>query len=116
MTWVDAAEASLPVDSVVAVEAGGTLVALARSGDGWHAVEAWCTHAECPLTDGWVEGAALRCPCHGSTYTDAGVRVFGPAPRSMDTMALSISGGKITVDTGSITPGGPNNPERAVRA
>jgi cytochrome b6-f complex iron-sulfur subunit len=57
----------------------------------------------------------FRCPCHGSTYTDAGVRVFGPAPRSMDTMALSISGGKITVDTGNITPGGPNNAERAVR-
>ena len=68
MTWVDAAEASLPVDSVVAVEASGTLVALARAGAGWHAVEAWCTHAECPLTDGWVEGSALRCPCHGSLF------------------------------------------------
>ena len=25
------------------------------------------------------------CPCHGSTYSDGGVRVFGPAPRSLDT-------------------------------
>jgi hypothetical protein len=31
-------------------------------------------------------------------------------------MALSISGGRITVDTGNITPGAPNNAERAVRA
>ncbi len=57
----------------------------------------------------------FRCPCHGSTYTDAGVRVFGPAPRSMDTMALSISNGRITVDTGNITKGAPDNADRAVR-
>lgn len=57
----------------------------------------------------------FKCPCHGSTYTDAGVRVFGPAPRSMDTMALTVSGGKIAVDTGKRTNGGPDNPDRAVR-
>lgn len=57
----------------------------------------------------------FRCPCHGSTYTDAGVRVFGPAPRSLDTMALTVDGGRISVDTGSITNGGPDNPDRAVR-
>ena len=58
-----------------------------------------------------------RCPCHGSTYTKAGVRVFGPAPRSMDTMAITVDGsGNITVDTGKITKGGPDNPTRAVTA
>jgi cytochrome b6-f complex iron-sulfur subunit len=58
-----------------------------------------------------------RCPCHGSTYTKAGVRVFGPAPRSMDTMKITIDGaGNITVQTGSITPGGTDNPHRAVKA
>jgi len=49
----------------------------------------------------------FRCPCHGSTYSHAGVRVFGPAPRSMDTMALSVNGdGSLSVDTGKITLGG----------
>ncbi len=57
----------------------------------------------------------FRCPCHGSTYTDAGVRVFGPAPRSMDTMALTVEGGRISVDTGKITKGAPDNPDRAIR-
>lgn len=58
-----------------------------------------------------------RCPCHGSTYTKAGIRVFGPAPRSMDTMAITVdASGNITVDTGQITPGGPDNPTRAVQA
>ena len=57
----------------------------------------------------------FRCPCHGSTYTDAGIRVFGPAPRSLDTMKLEVgSDGRISVDTGSTTNGGPDNPDRAV--
>jgi cytochrome b6-f complex iron-sulfur subunit len=54
------------------------------------------------------------CPCHGSTYSDAGVRVFGPAPRSLDTFDLSIVGGKMTVNTGKIKLGDPTNPSRAI--
>jgi len=49
----------------------------------------------------------FRCPCHGSTYSRAGVRVFGPAPRSMDTMAITVNAdGSLTVNTGKITLGG----------
>ena len=54
------------------------------------------------------------CPCHGSTYSDAGVRVFGPAPRSMDTMEVTIDGGNITVNTGAITPGSTENGSRGI--
>ena len=63
-----------------------------------------------PGITGW-----FRCPCHGSTYTKAGVRVYGPAPRSMDTMAITVDGaGNVTVNTGKRTPGGANNPQRAI--
>ncbi len=54
------------------------------------------------------------CPCHGSTYSDAGVRVFGPAPRSLDTFAMTIKDGKITVNTGKIVTGTTENPSRAI--
>lgn len=54
------------------------------------------------------------CPCHGSTYSDAGVRVFGPAPRSMDTFALTINNGNMTVDTGAITQGTLDNASRGI--
>ncbi len=60
--------------------------------------------------EGW-----FRCPCHGSTYTRAGVRVFGPAPRSLDTMAVTVENGRVIVDTGNITNGAPDNPDRVVR-
>ncbi len=59
----------------------------------------------------------FRCPCHGSTYTDAGVRVYGPAPRSMDVMTLTVENGRISVNTspGAITSGTPSNADLAIR-
>jgi cytochrome b6-f complex iron-sulfur subunit len=48
----------------------------------------------------------FRCPCHGSTYTKAGYRVFGPAPHSMWTFPVKVgSGGSLSVNTGKISNG-----------
>ncbi|MCH7484652.1 MAG: Rieske 2Fe-2S domain-containing protein [Chloroflexi bacterium] len=66
-------------------------------------------------TTGAPKKGWFRCPCHGSTYTDAGVLVFGPAPRSLDTMSMTIQNGRIIVDTGDTTRGGPDNAERVTR-
>jgi cytochrome b6-f complex iron-sulfur subunit len=56
----------------------------------------------------------FRCPCHGSTYSDAGRRVFGPAPRSMDAFALQIAAdGTMTVDLGVVFTSVPGNAEQA---
>jgi cytochrome b6-f complex iron-sulfur subunit len=82
----------------------------------WHK----CPHLGCTVPwraefDYEGDSGWYRCPCHGSTYTKSGIRVFGPAARSMDTMLVEIdAAGNITVQTGSITPGGPDNPTRAV--
>jgi cytochrome b6-f complex iron-sulfur subunit len=65
-----------------------------------------------PDKQGW-----FRCPCHGSTYDDAGQRVFGPAPRSMDRMQITIdpASGRISVNTGSITKGTTDNAKFTVK-
>jgi cytochrome b6-f complex iron-sulfur subunit len=77
----------------------------------WRPTFVWPDPSTGALKSGW-----FRCPCHGSTYTDAGVRVFGPAPRSMDTMKLTVGGdGSLSVDTGARTNGSTSNPDRAVR-
>ena len=78
-----------------------------------------CPHLGCTVP--WIQSfnyegdkGWFRCPCHGSTYTKSGIRVFGPAPRSMDTMLIEIdAAGNIIVQTGTITPGNANNPTRA---
>lgn len=60
----------------------------------------------------------FRCPCHGSTYTkEGGIRVFGPAPRSMDRFPIEIQdNGNIVVQTGvaKAEKGSPDNPAHSV--
>lgn len=100
----------------------------AQGGPGFLALWWRCPHLGCtvpwlpnfnfvdPATGAEARGW-FRCPCHGSTYNHAGVRVFGPAPRSMDRMALTIdpATGRITVNTGDIANGTPDNHRFAVR-
>ena len=98
-----------------------------QGGPGLLAIWWKCTHLGCTVpwkptfvwpdpTTGAPKQGWFRCPCHGSTYTDAGVRVYGPAPRPLDTMDLVVNNdGSVTVDTGKVTKGGPDNPQRAVR-
>ena len=88
-------------------------------GDGLLALWHKCPHLGCTVP--WRSGFTwdndqgwYRCPCHGSTYTKSGIRVFGPAPRSMTTMRVEVdAAGNITVQTGDRLDGGPDNPQRA---
>jgi nitrite reductase/ring-hydroxylating ferredoxin subunit len=99
MTWVDVADASLPDENVLAVDAGAASIALAKVDGSWHAVETWCTHAECLLADGWVEGAAIRCPCHGSLFDLAtGEVVEGPADEPVRVFATRVAGGRVEIE------------------
>jgi nitrite reductase/ring-hydroxylating ferredoxin subunit len=84
---------------VVGAAVGDTLVAVARVNGAWHAVEAWCTHAECPLTDGWVEAHAIRCPCHGSLFDLAsGAVLEGPAEEPVRTLPARVAGSRVEID------------------
>jgi len=65
-----------------------------------------CPHLGCRVppcyTSQWFE-----CPCHGSQYNQAGEKKGGPAPRGMDRFVTEVSGGVLTVDTGSVIQGPP---------
>ena len=72
----------------------------------------WRSDFEFGGVTGW-----FRCPCHGSTYTKGGVRVFGPAPRSLDTFAITkVDASGLSVNTGKITLGNTSDPQRTVDA
>ena len=91
-------------------------------GEGLLALWRKCPHLGCSVPwnrsfvlPGFEAQGGFRCPCHGSTYTKAGVRVHGPAERSMDTMRVEVSEtGEITVHTDEITSGALDNPGRAL--
>jgi cytochrome b6-f complex iron-sulfur subunit len=99
-----------------------------QGGPGFLALWHKCPHLGCtvPWRDdfsfidpntGQNRAGWFRCPCHGSTYTDAGVRVYGPAPRSMDHFDLTIdpASKRISVNTGKVTKGTPDNAKYAVK-
>ncbi|MHB0977216.1 MAG: QcrA and Rieske domain-containing protein [Candidatus Aquicultorales bacterium] len=70
----------------VVKKAGGELTAL----------NAACPHVRCKL--GWnAETKKFECPCHGSTFTIDGKRLFGPAPRDMYAMRLKVDKGNVVV-------------------
>jgi cytochrome b6-f complex iron-sulfur subunit len=78
---------------------------LKKPGEGLLALSTVCPHqgrAECPVRwspdrtwnspFGGTEVGVFECPCHGSIYTKAGVRMFGPTPRSLDTLRIEAAG------------------------
>ncbi len=50
------------------VEVEGTAVCVGRTEDGWVAFQDTCTHEECSLSDGELEGNVVVCPCHASEF------------------------------------------------
>lgn len=65
-----------------------------------------CVHLGCRVpacyTSQWFE-----CPCHGSQYNRVGEKKGGPAPRGLDRFSMTVTGGNLSVDTGSIIQGPP---------
>jgi Rieske Fe-S protein len=87
--------------------------------EGFVALADYCTHLGCIMPwsgDFKFEGRAgwFRCGCHGATFTRAGARVFGPAPRGMDYYHLAIDeDGNLYVDRTEITRAVGNQPAKA---
>jgi len=50
------------------VEANGRAVCVGRTAAGWVAFDDTCTHEECSLADGELDGGVIVCPCHGSEF------------------------------------------------
>jgi cytochrome P450/nitrite reductase/ring-hydroxylating ferredoxin subunit len=69
LAWhgVGAAEEA-PVGFLRRVEVGGASVCLGRTADGWVAFQDACTHEECSLSEGELEGGVIVCPCHASEF------------------------------------------------
>lgn len=79
-------------------------VFVVRTGDGFFAVSAVCTHLGC-ITEWKPDDDMIECPCHGSKYTRDGTKVAGPAPRSLPHFNIQLgSDGQLVVDKLSTIP------------
>jgi 3-phenylpropionate/trans-cinnamate dioxygenase ferredoxin component len=96
VSWVDMCAADLEDGELRDVVSGDLHLGVTRAGHAWHAFEVWCTHAECPLTDGWLEGAAVRCACHGALFDlGSGLPLEGPAEDPIRTFDTREAAGRV---------------------
>src|SRR5262245_36785083 len=60
---------SVAKDGMLLGHVGDDDVVLARAGDEWFAVGAYCTHYHGALADGLVVGDTVRCPLHHACFS-----------------------------------------------
>jgi 3-phenylpropionate/trans-cinnamate dioxygenase ferredoxin component len=102
MTAFDLGPADLADGRLRRTSAGELELGVARVGERWFVFETWCTHAECPLTDGWLEGAAVRCACHASLFDlTTGAPLEGPATEPIRTFPVRLRDGRVLADVGA---------------
>ena len=69
-------------------------VYIAALPSGLVALDFHCTHLQCPIQ--WA-GSSFACPCHGSTFSESGSVLGGPAPRPLHRHRLVVSGGRVQI-------------------
>ena len=72
--------AAVPEGEVTAFGVGQREVADANVEGDLHAFDDTCTHQQCSLAEGELEGTTIECPCHGSQFdVVTGEAIGGPA-------------------------------------
>lgn len=73
-------------------------VYVVRTGEGFFAVSAVCTHLGC-VTQWKPESDQIACPCHGSKFKPDGTKIEGPAPRPLPHFQITLTlDGELQVD------------------
>lgn len=89
-----------PINSVTHISNGRFYMVRLPDG-GFLAVYHRCTHLGCTVP--WDQTVQkFVCPCHNSQFDMGGVVENPPAPRALDLFPVSIEGGLLKVDTGTV--------------
>ena len=79
-------------------QVGGEDVAVANVEGELHAFSDVCTHLQCSLSDGDLEGTTVICPCHGSEFdVTSGDVLNGPATEPVQKFEVSIQDGQLRI-------------------
>jgi 3-phenylpropionate/trans-cinnamate dioxygenase ferredoxin component len=98
MSWIDAGPANLGDGETRSLAVGRRMVAIARSGDEYFAIEDVCTHDGAELTGGEIEGDQIICPRHGARFClRTGEALTPPAYEPVHVFATRIDDGRLWI-------------------
>ena len=98
MNWIDAGPLDLGDGETRSLAVGRRMVAIARSGDDYFAIEDVCTHDGAELTGGEIEGAEIICPRHGARFClRTGEALTPPAYEPVRVFATRIDDGRLWI-------------------
>jgi 3-phenylpropionate/trans-cinnamate dioxygenase ferredoxin component len=98
MSWIDAGPANLGDGETRSLALGRRMVAIARSGEEYFAIEDVCTHDGAELTGGQIEGAQIICPRHGARFClRTGEALTPPAYEPVRVFATRIDDGRLWI-------------------
>jgi 3-phenylpropionate/trans-cinnamate dioxygenase ferredoxin subunit len=84
---------------LTAFEVGGVKIAVANVGGTMYAFGNTCTHRQCPLAKGELEGTTVTCPCHGSQFdVTTGAVLTGPAEDPVESYPIRIGDDAIQIE------------------
>lgn len=86
----------IPVGNMNVVKAGDREILLVHLDAGIYALDNFCIHGGCRISNGKLVGETLRCLCHGSIFNVKNGEVLdGPAPSPQHTYSVFIKNGEI---------------------
>ena len=91
------AEADFPAEGKATAILNGWYVLIAKTEDGYHAINDRCTHAASQLSGGRIRRGAIMCPLHGARFELATGKCFGGTYRDVRIFPLRITAGMIEV-------------------
>jgi 3-phenylpropionate/trans-cinnamate dioxygenase ferredoxin component len=99
MNWIDAGPLDLGDGETRSLVVGRRMVAVARSGEEYFAIEDVCTHDGAELTGGEIEGAEIICPRHGARFClRTGEALTPPAYEPVRVFAIRIDDGRLWIN------------------
>ncbi|MDY6769992.1 MAG: non-heme iron oxygenase ferredoxin subunit [Candidatus Nanohaloarchaea archaeon] len=83
-------------------EVDGEEVLVAKVDGEFYVMGDVCTHQRCLLSDGWVEGEEVVCPCHSAKFDlETGEATRPPATEPEPTYDVTVEDGTVKVDVGA---------------
>ena len=87
---------------LISLKVGDQKVALANVDGTLFAFEDECTHEDCPLSQGYLDGDIVICDCHGGMFdVRTGEPVGGPVHVAIRTFSVIRVGTNINLDIGN---------------